>query len=228
MHLTMIWQTFQRPALASQCTASYLNALLVQYSAFVDAPTELLARAIGARVKHERLARQWTLDQLAANAQLSRRMLVNVEQGTVNPSVGTLLRLSDALGVGLPALVEPPRSKPAKLTRKGGGTTLWSGEHGGTGVLLGGTRSPNVVELWDWRMNPGEEHHIDPHSAGTEELLQVIAGQLTVQVGAETYELNESDALCFAGDIFHSYANASAAPARFSLAVYEPGVGEDS
>ncbi|WP_313810368.1 XRE family transcriptional regulator [Glutamicibacter sp.] len=194
----------------------------------MDAPTELLARAIGARVKHERQARQWTLDQLAANANLSRRMLVNVEQGTTNPSVGTLLRLSDALGVGLPALVEPPRSKPARLTRKGEGVALWNGENGGTGLLLGGTRSPNVVELWDWTLNPGEEHHIDPHTAGTEELLQVITGVLTVQVGAETYELNASDALCFSGDIFHSYANTAAAPTRFSLAVYEPGVGEDS
>ncbi len=33
-------------------------------------------------------------------------MLVNVEQGSTNPSIATLLRLSDALGVGLPALVD--------------------------------------------------------------------------------------------------------------------------
>ena len=37
-------------------------------------------------------------------------MVVSVEQGAVNPSVGTLLRLSDALGIGLPALVAPPRA----------------------------------------------------------------------------------------------------------------------
>ena len=42
---------------------------------------------------------------------MSRRALVNVEQGAANPSVGTLLRLSDALGVGLPALVEPPATQ---------------------------------------------------------------------------------------------------------------------
>ena len=69
---------------------------------------ESLARVIGARVNQERKGRNWTLDQLAEFAGVSRRMLVNVEKGSVNPSVGTLLRLSDALGVGLPALVEPP------------------------------------------------------------------------------------------------------------------------
>src|SRR6185437_1311828 len=31
-----------------------------------------------------------------------------------SPGVGTLLRLSDALGVGLPALVEPPEPKSVK------------------------------------------------------------------------------------------------------------------
>ena len=56
--------------------------------------------AIGARVRQERQSRRWTLDQLAEAAGVSRRMVVNVEQGAANPSVGTLLRISDALGVG--------------------------------------------------------------------------------------------------------------------------------
>jgi transcriptional regulator with XRE-family HTH domain len=80
----------------------------VRYSALVDQGTAALASAIGVRVRQERQSRRWTLDQLAEAAGVSRRMVVNVEQGTANPSVGTLLRISDALGVGLPALVEPP------------------------------------------------------------------------------------------------------------------------
>ena len=47
-------------------------------------------------------------------------MVVNVEQGTVNPSVGTLLRISDALGVGLPALVEMDRPPGLRVTRPAG------------------------------------------------------------------------------------------------------------
>ena len=78
----------------------------------VDPSTANLALVIGARVKQERQARRWTLDQLAEAAGVSRRMVVNVEQGAANPSVGTLLRLSNALGVGLPALVEPPALAP--------------------------------------------------------------------------------------------------------------------
>jgi hypothetical protein len=49
------------------------------------------------------------LDDDEEAAGVSRRMVVNLEQGAANPSVGTLLKISDALGVDLPALVEPPR-----------------------------------------------------------------------------------------------------------------------
>ena len=72
-------------------------------------------------------------------------MVVSVEQAAVNPSVGTLLRLSDALGFGLPALVEPPEPKSVKVTRQGEGATLWSGESGGRWVLVAGTTPPDVV-----------------------------------------------------------------------------------
>lgn len=191
----------------------------------MESHTELLARTIGIRVKQERQSRKWTLDQLSAHAGVSRRMVVNVEQGTANPSVGTLLRLSDALGVGLPALVEPPTPKQVKLTRNGEGAALWTGEFGGRGLLVAGTASPDVVELWDWTLMPGERHSSDPHSEGTQELLQVLAGDVTITVASQTFLLAQGDAMSFPGDEAHAYLNSATQPARFTLTVFEPGVG---
>lgn len=191
----------------------------------MDEGAEELARAIGVRVRQERIARGWTLDQLAEGAGVSRRMVVNVEQGSVNPSVGTLLRLSDALGVGLPALVEPPASKAARVTKRGDGAVLWTGDAGGRGVLVVGTEPPDVVELWEWTLPPGERHISEAHAGGTRELLQVQSGAITVEVDGHAHTLDAGDAMTFFGDVDHSYANLSHAPARFTLAVYEPGVG---
>lgn len=191
----------------------------------MDRDAAKLATAIGARVKQERRARGWTLDQLAQVASVSRRMVVSVEQGTVNPSVGTLLRLSDALGVGLPALVEPPEAKAVKVVRDGEGAQLWSGAEGGRGVLVAGTTPPDVVELWDWSLGPGDRHASEPHTAGTKELVHVHEGALTVEVDDQAIALEAGDAMAFPGDVDHAYANPHAEPARFSLAVFEPGVG---
>jgi transcriptional regulator with XRE-family HTH domain len=197
----------------------------VHYHALMDESTSALALAIGVRVRQERQARRWTLDQLAEAAGVSRRMVVNVEQGAVNPSVGTLLRISDALGVGLPALVEPAQPKPVKVTRRGDGAALWSGEFGGRGVLVAGTEPPDVLELWDWTLGPGDRHASETHTPGTRELVQVQSGAITIEVADQSITLDAGDAVSFPGDVAHSYANPGTRPARFSLAVFEPGVG---
>lgn len=82
-----------------------------------------------------------------------------------------------------------------------------------------------MIELWDWTLSPGERHTSEAHAAGTRELLQVQEGTLTVEVDGDAHVLDTGDVLRFVGDADHSYANPSHAPARFMLAVYEPGVG---
>lgn len=191
----------------------------------MDDETATLAAAIGARVRQERQGRRWTLDQLAEAAGVSRRVVINVEQGATNPSIGTLLGLSDALGVGLPALVEPPQAAPVKVTRAGDGAVLWTGEAGGRGVLVAGTEPPDVLELWDWTLGPGDRHASTPHVPGTRELLQVLDGTVDVEVDGATTTLATGDALAFRSDVPHAYANAGDGTARFSLVVLEPGVG---
>jgi transcriptional regulator with XRE-family HTH domain len=191
----------------------------------VDETTAVLAAAIGDRVRQGRRSRGWTLDQLAAATGVSRRMLVNVEQGASNPSVGTLLRISDALGVGLPALVEHARHSPVKVTRAGAGATLWTRDSGGRAVLVAGTEPPDVVELWDWTLGPGDRYVSEAHAPATNELLQVLAGAVTVEVAGESYDVGAGDAVSFPGDVAHAYSNPGSAQARFSLAVFEPGVG---
>jgi transcriptional regulator with XRE-family HTH domain len=194
----------------------------------VDEGAVALAAAIGARVRQERALRGWTLDQLAEAAGVSRRMVVNVEQGAVNPSVGTLLRISDALGIGLPALVEPPDPKLVTVTRRGEGAVMWRGGSGGQGVLMAGTGPPEVLELWDWTLGPADRHESEAHSRGTRELLQVLQGRVRVDVGDQSITLDAGDAVAFPGDVAHTYANLTKRPARFSLAVFEPGVGPGS
>lgn len=191
----------------------------------MDDEISRLAVAIGARVRHERQARRWTLDQLAEAAGVSRRMLVTVEQGGANPSLGTLLKLSEGLGVGLPVLVEPPTREVATVTRAGSGAVLWSGDHGGRGVLVSSATLPDAFELWEWTLEAGERHDAEAHAPGTRELLQVLEGALSVTVDGVAHELTAGDAVAFAGDVAHAYAAAGRDCVRFTLAVYEPAAG---
>lgn len=187
--------------------------------------TTALATLIGQRVRQERQAKRWTLDRLAGVSGVSRRMLISIEQGVANPSIGVLLKISDALGVGLAALVDQPRQAPFTVTRSGSGPVLWSGEAGGRAVLVASTAPPQVVELWDWTLGPGERYAHDGHVAGTRELLHVLEGEVAVEIADETVPLTLGDAVSFAGDVPHAYGNPGRAPARFTLSVLEPDVG---
>ena len=185
-----------------------------------------IASVIGGRVRDRRLERGWTLDQLAERSGVSRRMVVNVEQGASNPSIATLLRLSDALGVGLPAMVAIERPGALRVLGAGQAPVLWRGPSGGQALLVAGTEPPEVVELWDWTLEPGEAHSTEPHAPGTRELLLVLAGQVRLTVGQQTQVLSVGDSAQFSGDVAHGYANATSdgPTARFCLTVFEPHV----
>src|SRR5690348_18488031 len=104
-------------------------------------------------------------------------MLVSIEQGSANPSIATLLLISDALGIGLPALVDMDRSPGLRVTRAGTAAVLWRGKLGGQAVLVAGTEPPDVTELWDWTLGAGESHASEPHAAGTPGLPPVLDGR---------------------------------------------------
>lgn len=184
-----------------------------------------LMSLIGERIRARRLARGWTLDELAGHSGVSRRMLVSVEQGATNPSIATMLRLSEALAVSLPSLVAPhDEETPFEINRAGTRPPVWVGEHGGKGFLVASVTAPDVVELWDWTLAPGDAHASEPHIAGTRELLVVIEGEIFLSVAGDEAVLAAGDALSFPGDTVHGYRNTGATPARFALTVFEPAM----
>lgn len=194
-------------------------------------PAAAISRTIGRRVRATRTELGWTLDQLAARSGVSRRMLINVEQGVTNPSIATLLRLSDALGIGLPALVDTADdgAEPVVVHRDGEVAPMWTSDTGGSAVMVAGTTPPDVSELWDWRLGPGDDYRSEAHRAGTRELMHVLTGTVVLVVGGSEHKLKAGDSASFDGGIAHAYRNASTTrPARFSLAVYEPGLTREN
>jgi transcriptional regulator with XRE-family HTH domain len=185
-----------------------------------------ISHAIGRRVRTSRTDLGWTLEQLATRSGVSRRMLINVEQGSANPSIATLLRLSDALGIGLPALVDTvDEAELVSVRRVGDSSAIWTSATGGSAVMVAGTSPPDVTELWDWRLGPGDTFRSEAHRAGTRELMLVLSGTVDLLVGNISNRLKVGESASFDGGVAHAYGNASATrPVRFALTVHEPGL----
>jgi quercetin dioxygenase-like cupin family protein len=156
-------------------------------------------------------------------------MLINVEQGVTNPSIATLLRLSDALGLGLPALIDVGGVGSVRVHRSGDASPVWRSANGGSAVMVAGTEPPDVVELWDWVLGPGDTYESEPHSPGTRELLLVLEGTVLLRAGTHDETLRAGDSGDFPSDRTHAYANGSGRErARFALTVFQPGVGSEA
>lgn len=191
--------------------------------------TSAVAAAVARTVRALRTERGWSLDTLASRAGVSKGVLVGLEQGGGNPSLGTLLRISDAFGVPLTRLVQIDEEPAIRLLPANRHVALWHGESGGIGTLIAGTDPGDraggghgpAMELWRWRLTPGETRQSEPHRPGCREILLVTSGALTLRAGTTERELTGGDAAVFHGDLPHAYHNHTGAPADFTLAVLD-------
>jgi transcriptional regulator with XRE-family HTH domain len=181
-----------------------------------------MARAIAGNLRRHRSDRGWTLDQLAARAGLSKGMIVEMERAATNPSLGTLCRVANALGVSVPALVETGDLPVARLVGADEGRVLWRGRRGGTARLLAGLDEPELVELWDWRLSRGDAYRGGPHPARSHEIVHVLEGRLSLRLDRSQFVAGPGETIVFRADRPHTYANQGRSIVRFVMAVVEP------
>lgn len=180
-----------------------------------------VGEAVARTVRAFRSARGWSLDQLAGRAGVSKGVLVALEQGRGNPSLTTLIRISEALGVALTRLVQVEEEPPVRLFPPERHVVLWHGPSGGSGTLLAGSDPRPSIELWTWELRPGESRDSDAHSTGTREVVYVLDGVLTLAVDGRGHVVEAGSAGVFAGDRRHSYTNEGDVPCRYVLAVMD-------
>ncbi|MFG1870846.1 helix-turn-helix domain-containing protein [Micromonospora arborensis] len=178
--------------------------------------------AVAQQVRDLRAARGWSFEELAGRSGVSKGSLVQIEGARTNPSVGTLCRIADAFGVNIAQLLEPAEERAVKITSAAEAPVLWQGEHGGTARLLSGLGEPDLVELWDWRLAPGETHRSLDHPRGTREVLHVLAGTVIVRVDGQDHPVHVGETIEIHADREHGYRNGSDEPARLMMVVVTP------
>src|SRR5437870_9832418 len=90
--------------------------------------------AVGAAVARNlvdfRRRRALSLKQLAQRSGVSKGMLVQIEQGRTNPSIATLCRIANALGIAVARFVEVGEAPTVRLVKAAEAPVLWQGGGG--------------------------------------------------------------------------------------------------
>lgn len=73
--------------------------------------------AIAGRIRRERSAREWPLEELARRSGVSRAMISKIERNECSPTAVVLGRLSGALGISMSSLLADADSEDRRLMR---------------------------------------------------------------------------------------------------------------
>ena len=173
-------------------------------------------------VRSARAAAGLSLDALAARAEVSKGALVALEGERGNPNLTTLVRLADALGRSVSSLMEDERNEPIVMVDAEEVAPLWTGPQGGTARLLLTNHRPLPVEVWRWRLHPGERHESNAHQSGVTETLTVVRGQMLVGLGDGALPLRAGQTAMFSADEPHVYEGAGRGPCELIMTVHLP------
>src|SRR4051812_9450902 len=182
------------------------------------APLETVA----ANVRAARAAAGLSLDALAGRAEVSKGALVALEGARGNPNLTTLVRLADALGRSVSSLMEDAREEQLTVVDADDVAPLWTGPSGGTARLLLTNARPAPVEVWRWRLHPGERQDSHPHPPGVTETLTVVRGEMRFVVGDAARRLRAGETAAYPADVPHAYEGAGRGPCELIMTVHLP------
>ena len=165
---------------------------------------------VAANIRARRTAAGLSQKGLAEASGVSLRMLGGIENGATSVSTATLDRIGVALNATLADLVtDPSAPRSARIDRVG-----WTGDKGGEGTLCWSIDARREVELWEWRLEPGDRYQAGADPAGWHVMLFVVEGVLTLELEAEMIELTATSHVFDSAQV-HAFANQGLGKVRF-------------
>ena len=162
---------------------------------------------LGARVRALRRERGLTLKGLGRLAGLSHPFLSQVERGRANASVASLKRIAAALGVNVADLFEPNGSTARpRVLRREVRPNLAFGTLGRKFMLT--PRPLEHLQVILGELDRGGSTGDEPYTHGdSEELLVVLEGVVSLQLGSEMFELSTGDSIDYRSSTPHRLVN---------------------
>lgn len=165
-----------------------------------------ISQILGDNLRRLRQERNLSLGQLAERSGVSKVMLSQVERGDSNPTVNTLWKIANGLGVSYSSLMES--HAPNVDVVRGSDAPTQMAEGGTYRLSCYFSNEPGRgFEIYEVELDAGHDHVTEGHGPGTEEFVMVQAGMLTMGVAGDEHELAPGDAIHFDASQRHSYRN---------------------
>jgi transcriptional regulator with XRE-family HTH domain len=190
---------------------------------------ETMKHSLGDKVRTVRESRSMSAQQLAERADLDPGIVAQIESGDLIPSLSPLIRIARSLGVRLGTFLDDQESVGPVVCR--------SGEHPNV-VRFSGRNQPSRSDLDFFSLaankagrhmepflveiHPGSATDARPSAHEGEEFIYVLAGEVEIVYGRESYRLSVGDSIYYDSIVPHHVHCATEAEARILGVVFAP------
>jgi mannose-6-phosphate isomerase-like protein (cupin superfamily)/DNA-binding XRE family transcriptional regulator len=191
------------------------------------------ANIVGQRIKAIREKRQMSVADLAAaipgDAANNVLLVESLERGDLVPSLTPLLQIARALGVRLGSFLDDQTGNAIVMTK--------SRDMAATSRFVGSNLGEKQAELafHSLAANKADRHmepfliDVQPHQGEAvlsthegEEFIYVLAGEIEIVYGKETYKIAAGDSIYYDSIVPHHLHAAGSVPAKILAVVYAP------
>ncbi|MAV82707.1 MAG: XRE family transcriptional regulator [Pelagibacteraceae bacterium] len=163
---------------------------------------------IGARLGNLRKRKKMTLDELSSKSGVSKSILSQIERNISNPTVSTMIRISEALDETLSNFFTNLNKIKDKSIQKAKETPLISSKDGLCSLtILGAGETVNWLQWYMLTMKPKGKLKSKSHGSNTYENITVLNGEVEIQLKQKTEILKTGDTFRFETNQDHCLIN---------------------
>jgi len=177
-----------------------------------------ISETIGLNLKRIRQERNLTLDHLATLTHVSRSMLSEIERCAKSPTISVLQRICEGINVPLAQLTH---TKTPQVTLVTNDTVKhYSAWEGFELFVLFEFDTNKKFEIFRHVIAPHSERLSESHDSAIREYIICTKGIFSVQVGDETFDLKEGEAIQFLANCRHKYMNQTDQDANIVMVLF--------
>ena len=177
---------------------------------------------LGERLRSQRRAKGLSLRALAGAVGVSAAFISLVERNQAMPSIETLRKLSECLGIPPGELIASTKQRNPVVRRDQRTKLLQPNSPITREILTPGF--DHRLEAFEVAMHPGDHSGKDPATHPSEEFIYVLEGTMEFQIGEQVHRLEAHDSITFDGMTPHRTHCVGEGPARYIVIDVPPVV----
>jgi quercetin dioxygenase-like cupin family protein len=182
---------------------------------------------LGEKVRLTREKSEMSVEELAERAGIETGMITAIEKGELVPYLSPLIKVSRALGVRLGTFLDDQEHLGPVVTRNGDMAQVerfrgTDGNQENVFYSLARNKTSRHMEPMLIELHPDERLNLKKSSHEGEEFIYVLAGEITIEYGKETYNLTTGDSIYYDSIVEHNVKAAGSTQATLLAVIHEP------